>query len=85
MTTISQLLRDSFSVSQQPPIWEPPSHYFMILATLSVSQILHLMISSDRFLKLRSESAVCTCVDHWAWPLAVPPLAGDNREDWAGH
>ena len=24
---ISQLLRDSFSVSQQPPIWEPPSHY----------------------------------------------------------
>ena len=27
---ISQLLRDSFSVSQQPPIWEPPSHYSMI-------------------------------------------------------
>ena len=26
---ISQLLRDSFSVSQQPPIWEPPSHYSM--------------------------------------------------------
>ena len=25
----SQLLRDSFSVSQQPPIWEPPSHYSM--------------------------------------------------------
>ena len=24
---ISQLLRDTFSVSQQPPIWEPPSHY----------------------------------------------------------
>ena len=26
---ISQLLRDSFSVSLQPPIWEPPSHYSM--------------------------------------------------------
>ena len=26
---ISQLFRDSFSVSQQPPIWEPPSHYSM--------------------------------------------------------
>ena len=26
---ISQLLRDSFSVSQQPHIWEPPSHYSM--------------------------------------------------------
>ena len=26
---ISQLLRDSFYVSQQPPIWEPPSHYSM--------------------------------------------------------
>ena len=26
---ISQLLRDSFSVSQEPPIWEPPSHYSM--------------------------------------------------------
>ena len=26
---ISQLMRNSFSVSQQPPIWEPPSHYSM--------------------------------------------------------
>ena len=26
---ISQLLRDSFSVFQQPPIWEPPSHCSM--------------------------------------------------------
>ena len=26
---IFQLLGDSFSVSQQPPIWEPPSHYSM--------------------------------------------------------
>ena len=26
---ISQLLRDSFSVSQQPSIWEPPSHSSM--------------------------------------------------------
>ena len=26
---ISQLVRDSFSVSQQPPNWEPPSHYSM--------------------------------------------------------
>ena len=26
---ISQSFRDSFSVSQQPPIWEPPSHYSM--------------------------------------------------------
>ena len=26
-----QLLGDSFSLSQQPPIWEPPSHYSMIL------------------------------------------------------
>ena len=32
---IAQLLRDSFSVSQQPPIWEPPSHYSM-LATLDI-------------------------------------------------
>ena len=30
---ISQLLKNSFSVSQQPPIWEPPSHY-SICATL---------------------------------------------------
>ena len=29
---ISQLLRDSFSVSQQPPIWEPPSHNSMVEA-----------------------------------------------------
>ena len=29
---ISQLLRDSFSVSQHPPIWEPPSHYSMVLS-----------------------------------------------------
>ena len=31
VTTItnSQLLRDSFSLYQQPPIWEPPSHYSM--------------------------------------------------------
>ena len=28
---ISQLLRDKFFVSQQPPIWEPPSHYSMAL------------------------------------------------------
>ena len=34
-TEISQLLRDSFSVSQQPSIWEPPSHYAMV-RTLSV-------------------------------------------------
>ena len=27
---ISQLLWDSFPVSQQPPIWEPPSHYSMV-------------------------------------------------------
>ena len=27
---ISQLLRDSFSVSQQPPIWDPCSHYSML-------------------------------------------------------
>ena len=27
---ISQLVRDSFSVSQLPPIWEPPSHYSMV-------------------------------------------------------
>ena len=33
---ISQLLRDSFSVSQQPPIWEPPSHYSMIQCTGAV-------------------------------------------------
>ena len=26
---ISQLLRDSLSVSQQPPIWDTPSHYSM--------------------------------------------------------
>ena len=33
---ISQLLRDSFSVSQQPPIWEPPSNYSMPLPQLSM-------------------------------------------------
>ena len=32
---ISQLLRDSFSVSQQPPIWEPPSHDSMHLPLTS--------------------------------------------------
>ena len=32
---VSQLLRDSFSVSQQPPIWEPPVHYSMGLAVQS--------------------------------------------------
>ena len=34
---ISQLLRDSFSVYQQSPIWEPPSHYSMLLLQLQVS------------------------------------------------
>ena len=33
---ISQLLRDSFSVSQQPPIWEPPSHYSMEVLVMCV-------------------------------------------------
>ena len=37
---ISQLLRDSFSVSQQPPIWEPPSHYSM--AAAHTAQLLQL-------------------------------------------
>ena len=32
----SQLLRDSFFVSQQPPIWEPPSHYSMHLPLLNI-------------------------------------------------
>ena len=32
---ISQLLRDSFSVSQQPLIWEPPSHYSMVHTLLN--------------------------------------------------
>ena len=34
---ISQLLRDSFSVSQQPRIWEPPSHYSMNNIFISTS------------------------------------------------
>ena len=39
---ISQLLRDSFSVSHQPPIWEPPSHYSMIqIQMYSVIQLLN--------------------------------------------
>ena len=33
---ISQLLRDSFSVSQQPPIWEPPSHSSMHLSLIII-------------------------------------------------
>ena len=35
---ISQLLRDSFSVSQQPPIWEHPSHYSMRQSQRAVSR-----------------------------------------------
>ena len=34
---IFQLLRDSFFVSQQPPIWEPPSHYSMMLQLQSAA------------------------------------------------
>ena len=36
---ISQLLRDSFSVSQQPPISEPPSHYSMLNSVLNVKAL----------------------------------------------
>ena len=37
-----QLLRDSFSVSQQPPIWEPPSHYSMTRAFSWLKALSHL-------------------------------------------
>ena len=39
---ISQLLRDSFSVSQEPPIWEPPSHYSMLLLIIEFAFYRHL-------------------------------------------
>ena len=45
---ISQLLRDAFSVSQQPPIWEPPSHYSMIYTTTSLTKILSLSIATAK-------------------------------------
>ena len=46
---ISQLLRDSFSVSQQPPIWEPPSHYSMTqVLYLSQEQTLLLLLECFR-------------------------------------
>ena len=45
---MSQLLRDSFSVSQQPPIWEPPSHYSMIYTTASLTKILSLSIATAK-------------------------------------
>ena len=37
---ISQLLRDSFSVSQQPPIWEPPTHYSMGCSSVTLSFVI---------------------------------------------
>ena len=37
---ISQLLRDSYSVSQQPPIWEPPSHYSMGCSCVTLSFVI---------------------------------------------
>ena len=45
---MSQLLRDSFSVSQQPPIWEPPSHYSMIYTTASLTKILSSSIATAK-------------------------------------
>ena len=49
---ISQLLRDSFSVSQQPPIWEPPSHYSMtnILMLIRVLLVISLFSTHCRIL-----------------------------------
>ena len=44
---ISQLLRDSFSVSLQPPIWEPPSHYSMDGRYM---RFIHLMINDCSFI-----------------------------------
>ena len=41
-----QLLGDSFSVSQQPPIWDPCSHYSMIPPLTSTNPLeLHLAFS----------------------------------------
>ena len=45
---MSQLLRDSFSVSQQPPIWKPPSHYSMIYATTWLTKILSVSIATAK-------------------------------------
>ena len=46
---ISQLLGDSFSVSQQPPICELPSHYSMVqpikIITLLLLRFLHSAVS----------------------------------------
>ena len=37
---ISHLLRDSFSVSQQPPIWETPSNYSMGCSSVTLSFVI---------------------------------------------
>ena len=59
---ISQLLRGSFSVSQQPPICEPPSHYSMpttlsrlLLCNISPSAFLLCVATADRPLARRSK------------------------------
>ena len=48
----SQLLRDSFFVSQQPPIWEPPSHFSMVwrqsqLKLINIYNFLNIRLSNN--------------------------------------
>ena len=65
---ISQLLRDSFSVYQQPPIWEPPSHYSMSKALISDLQsrfaIIFAKVLNMRLLSFLIKKILIKCRKH---------------------
>ena len=63
---ISQLLRDSFSIYQQPSIWEPPSHYSMgvcaVIAQTSIAEeeeANNLVSACSNTIKIELKSQTC--------------------------
>ena len=63
---ISQLLRDSFSVSKQPPIWEPPSQILSIHGCVFVVLccVVIVMILRGRELRKLALSPPATLLPH---------------------
>ena len=62
---ISQFLRDSFSISQQPPIWEPPSHSSMVHTNLSIVQRIKDLLPDRRSIACVSASAGVLLIIGW--------------------
>ena len=65
---ISQLLRDSFSIFQQPPIWKPPSHYSMVL--VGYFSVIVKLQTSQRFVY----SSTAHCVGIFRGEVLSGPL-----------